>query len=172
MTGFATWGVLAFHLEKRGVVPTSTIPVMYALAMGLAAVGALASGWLYDRVGLRGLFVVPVLTAIVPFLSFSVDAGVAWAGAAVWGLGLGIHESTLRAAVADLVPTTRRGTAYGAFTAIYGVAWLVGGTVIGATYARSVGTVEAVVIGTQVAALLAFIPLAVRPASPSGPHSP
>jgi MFS family permease len=160
MIGFATWGVLAFHLEERGVVATSTIPIMYALAMGMAALGALASGWLYDRVGLKGLFVVPLLTAIVPFLSFSVEAGAVWLGAAVWGFGLGIHESTLRAAVADLVPATRRGTAYGTFTAIYGFAWLVGATVIGASYAHSVSTAETVVVGSQIAALVAFIPLA------------
>ncbi len=165
MFGFATWGVLAFHLQTRGVVPTSVIPVMYALAMGLAAVGALASGWVYDRVGLRGLAIVPVLTAVVPFLSFSLSAGVAWAGAAVWGLALGIHESTMRAAVADLVPARRRGTGYGAFTGIYGVAWLVGGTLIGAAYARSVGTAEAVVVGTQAVALVAFVPLVLRGSS-------
>jgi MFS family permease len=133
---------------------------MYALAMGLAAVGALASGHLYDRVGLRGLVIVPVLTAIVPFLSFSTDAAVAWAGAAVWGLGLGVHESTMRAAVADLVPRHRRGTGYGTFTAIYGFAWLLGGTLIGASYARSPGTAELVVAVTQALALAAFVPLA------------
>lgn len=159
MLGFATWGVLAFHLQVRHVVPTSTIPVMYALAMGLAAVGALGSGWVYDRVGLRGLAVVPVLTAAVPFLSFSFDAGVAWAGAAVWGLSLGAHESTMRAAVADLVPARRRGTGYGMFTAIYGIAWLAGGTLIGAAYGHSVGTAELVVGITQALALLAFLPL-------------
>jgi MFS family permease len=160
MTGFATWGVLAFHLEERHVVATSVIPVIYAVAMGLAAIGALASGWLYDRVGLRGLAIVPILTAIVPFLSFSLEPALAWAGAAVWGLGLGIHESTMRAAVADLVPAARRGTGYGAFTAVYGLAWLVGGTVIGVSYGHSTGTAEAVVVATQAVALLAFVPLA------------
>jgi MFS family permease len=162
MTGFATWGVLAYHLDVRDVVGTAVIPVMYALAMGLAAAGALASGWLYDRVGLRGLAIVPLFTAVVPFLSFSLDPVLAWVGAAVWGLGLGIHESTMRAAVADLVPARRRGTGYGAFTAVYGIAWLAGGTVIGAAYAHSPATAELVVVATQAAALLAFVPLTIR----------
>lgn len=160
MVGFATWGVLAFHLDERHVVATATIPVMYALAMGLAVVGALASGWVYDRVGLRGLAIVPILTAIVPFLSFSLEPVLAWLGAACWGLGLGVHESTMRAAVADLVPAARRGTGYGIFTAIYGLSWLVGGTLIGVSYAHSPGTVQAVVVATQAVALLAFSPLA------------
>jgi MFS family permease len=159
MLGFATWAVLAYHLDTRNIVATSTIAVMYALAMGLAAVGALASGWVYDRIGLRGLVVVPMLTAIVPFLSFSATPAVVWAGAAVWGVSLGIHESTMRAAVADLVPARRRGAGYGSFTAVYGLAWLAGSTIVGASYARSVGTAEAFIVATQVAALIAFVPV-------------
>lgn len=162
MLGFATWAVLAFHLQERQVVGTSTIALMYALAMGSAAVGALASGWMYDRVGLRGLVVVPVLTAAVPFLSFSTEALVVWAGAAVWGIALGVHESTMRAAVADLVPAARRGAGYGTFTAIYGIAWLAGSTAVGACYAQSVGTAEGFVVVTQVLALVAFVPIARR----------
>jgi MFS family permease len=168
MLGFATWGVVAFHLQQRHVVSTATVPVMYALAMGLAAVGALASGWLYDHIGLRGLGLVPLLTATVPFLAFSTDPAVAWAGAAVWGLGLGIHESTMRAAVADLVPVRRRGTGFAMFTAIYGMAWLVGGTLLGVSYGHSPETAQVVVVGTQVFALLAFVPL-FRPMPPAGP---
>ena len=162
MTGFATWAVLAYHLDVRHVVATAVIPIMYALAMGLAAVGALASGWMYDRVGLRGLAIVPPLTAAVPFLSFSLHPALAWVGAVVWGFGLGVHESTMRAAVADLVPARRRGTGYGTFTAIYGLAWLAGATAIGGAYAHSTQTAQLVVVATQVAALAAFLPLALR----------
>jgi MFS family permease len=160
MTGFATFAVLAYHLHVRHVVPEAVIPIVYAVAMGLAAVGALASGWLYDRVGLRGLAIVPLFTAAVPFLSFSTTAWLAWAGAAIWGLGLGMHESTMRAAVADLVPRARRGAGYGTFTAIYGLAWMGGGTAIGALYAHSVGAVELFAVVTQAVALAAFIPVA------------
>jgi MFS family permease len=160
MLGFATWAVLAYHLEVQHVVGASTIAIMYALAMGLAAVGALASGWLYDRVGLRGLVVVPALTGVVPFLAFSTAPAAVWLGAAVWGLGLGVHESTMRAAVADLVPR-RRGAGYGTFTAVYGLAWLAGSTAVAACYARSVGTAEAYVVATQMLALIAFVPLLV-----------
>lgn len=162
MTGFATFAVLAYHLHVRQVVPEAVIPVIYAVAMALAAGGALASGWLYDRIGLRGLIVVPVLTAAVPFLSFSTTPWLAWAGAVVWGVGLGMHESTMRAAVADLVPASRRGSGYGTFTAIYGLAWMAGGTAIGALYAHSVGSVQLFVVVTQAVALAAFIPAVLR----------
>ena len=154
--------VLAYHLQVRHVVPQAVIPIVYAVAMGLAALGALASGWLYDRIGLRGLVVVPFFTAIVPFLSFSTTPALVWAGAAVWGVGLGMHESTMRAAVADLVPASRRGTGYGTFTAIYGLTWMAGGTAIGALYAHSVRSVEMFVVATQVVALVAFLPVSAR----------
>lgn len=49
----------------------------------------------------------------------------------MWGAAGGIHGSTLRAAVADIVPSTRRGTACGIFAAAYGLAWLAGPTAIG-----------------------------------------
>jgi MFS family permease len=162
MAGFATFAVLAYHLQVRHVVAEAVIPIVYAVAMGLAAIGALASGWLYDRVGLRGLAIVPLLTAAVPFLSFSTTPAVALAGAAVWGLGLGMHESTMRAAVADLVPPSRRGTGYGTFTAIYGLAWMGGGTAIGALYAHSTGSVQLFGVVTQVIALVAFMPVALQ----------
>jgi MFS family permease len=163
MTGFATWAVLAFHLEARHVVTTPAIAVMYAVAMGLGAVGALASGQLYDRAGLRGLVMVPVLTAAIPFLSFSTTPAVVWAGAVVWGFGFGVHESTMRAAVADLVPRHRRGAGYGVFTAIYGLAWLVGSTAIGVAYAHSVGTARVYVVVTQVLALALLVPVLRHP---------
>lgn len=124
--GFSTFGVISNHLEVQKVVPSALIPVTYAVSMGATALAALASGALYNRIGLRGLLIALPLTAAVPFLSFTTTPGLVWAGAVVWGAALGIHESALRAAVAELVPTARRGTGYGIFTAIYGLAWSAG----------------------------------------------
>ena len=126
LAGFATFGLLGYHLQHRHVVSAAQIPVMYAAAMGLAALAALASGAVYDRFGLRGLVVLPVLGAVIPFWSFSTSVPLVWAGVALWGAVMGVHESTMRAAVADLVPRERRGVGYGTFTAIYGLAWLAG----------------------------------------------
>ncbi|MFY9806217.1 MAG: MFS transporter, partial [Pseudonocardiaceae bacterium] len=124
MLGYATWGVLSYHLQVRQIVPTPLIPVLYAVAMGVDALTALAFGTIYDRIGLRGLVVLPVLAAAVAFLSFSPSAVLVWVGAIVWGAAMGVHESTMRAAVADMVPAARRGVGYGTFTAAYGLAWL------------------------------------------------
>jgi MFS family permease len=168
MFGFSTFGVISYHLEVQKVMPSALIPVTYAVSMGAAALAALASGALYDRIGLRGLLIALPLTAAVPFLSFSTTPGLVWAGAAVWGAALGIHESTLRAAVADLVPSARRGTGYGIFTAIYGLAWLAGSTIIGALYSASLTGLIIFTVITQLVALIAFIPL-LKPAPAQGP---
>ena len=160
MAGYATFAVLAYHLQVRHVVTEAEIPIVYAVAMGVAALAALGSGWLYDRVGLRGLAIVPVLTAAVPFLSFSTQATLVWIGGALWGAAVGVHESTMRAAVADLVPAARLGAGYGTFTAIYGLAWMVGSTAIGVLYGRSAGSATRFIVVLQILALVAFIPVA------------
>lgn len=45
---------------------------------------------------------------------------------------------------------------YGVFTAIYGLAWLAGSTIIGALYSQALTAVTAFVVATQLAALIPF----------------
>jgi MFS family permease len=160
MAGFATFGVLGYHLQARHVIPPAQIPLIYALAMGAAALASLTSGRAYDHIGLRALIVAPILGAAVPLLSFSTTPALVWIGGAVWGAAMGIHESTQRAAVADLVSPTRRGAGYGTFTATYGLAWLAGATAIGALYSQSINVATSFTITLQAMALVTFIPLA------------
>ena len=167
MAGFATFAVLAYHLQYRHVVSQVQVPILYAVAMGTAALAALVSGAVYDRVGLRGLIVLPLLGAVVPMLGFSTSAPLVWLGAALWGGLMGVHESTMRAAVADLVPRERRGVGYGTFTAVYGLAWMTGAALIGLLYDVSVGWAITFSIAVQAVALLLFLPILVT-ASESG----
>ena len=157
MAGFATFGLLSFHLVEMGSVSVAIVPVVYAVAMGVDAIAALISGRWYDRIGIRGLVVLPMLAAVIPWLGFSSSTALVIAGMLVWGIVIGIQESTMRAAVADLVPDSRRGSAYGIFTAIYGLAWLAGSIIIGATYERSVVLTAVVVTVVQGAALVVFL---------------
>jgi len=76
-------------------------------------------------------------------------------GIALWGIGLGAAESVMRAAVAVLSPSDRRGTAYGIFNAGYGIAWFMGSAIMGWLYDRSlVG-----LVGFSIALQLAAIPV-------------
>ena len=159
MLGFSTWAVLAFHLTSRHLISASLVPVLYALAMAAASAAAVGFGRIYDRVGLRGLIALPPLAIIVPLLSLSATTGLFIAGSIVWGAGMGIHDSTMRAAVADFVPAHRRGAGYGTFTAIYGLAWLAGASIIGLLYEHSIFAVVIFVSAVQLSALLLLIPL-------------
>ena len=156
MFGYATFGLLSFHLVATGLLPPALVPVLYAAAMGVDAVAALVSGWLFDRVGLRVLLVLPVLAAAVPWLGFSNNTALAVAGVLVWGAAMGVQESTMRAGVAGLAPAARRGSAYGMFTACYGLAWLAGSFLIGLLYEQSIFALAVTVTVVQAAALVIF----------------
>ncbi|MFI9250974.1 MFS transporter [Streptomyces sp. NPDC053069] len=152
-TGFATFGLLSYHLVEHRLMAAVWVPVLYAAAMLVDAVAALATGWLYDRFGPRVLVGLPVLTAGVALLAFTDTVAVAVAGALVWGAALGIQESTLRATVADLVPSGRRATAYGLFAGVVGAASLAGGALTGGLYGYSIPLLITVVSAIQVVAL-------------------
>lgn len=157
VAGYATFGVLSYHLQVRHVLTAAEIPLVYAAAMAAAAIAGLVSGRAYDRVGLRGLVALPVLSALVPFLSFSLSPLLVFVGAVLWGAAMGLHESTMRAAVADLVPASRRGAGYGTFTAVYGAAWLAGSAAIGALYGYSIDAAIIYSVVLQALALAAFL---------------
>jgi len=156
MFGYATFGLLSFHAVATGLLEPALVPVLYAAAMGVDAVAALLSGWLFDRVGLKVLLVLPVLAAAVPWLGFSNNAALAVAGALVWGAAMGVQESTMRAGVAGLAPAARRGSAYGMFTACYGLAWLAGSFLIGLLYEQSVPALAVTITVVQAVALAVF----------------
>ncbi|MEU9044913.1 MULTISPECIES: MFS transporter [unclassified Kitasatospora] len=159
--GFATFGVVSFHLVQRHLVSVSLVPVLYAAAMLADAVVALATGWLYDRVGPRVLAVLPVLVTAMTALAFSGSRAAVVAGVLLWGAVMGVQESTLRATVADLVPAARRATAYGVFAAVVGAATLAAGALTGALYEVSVPALIAAVTVVQAGALVLLV--AVRP---------
>lgn len=162
MSGFATFGILSFHLAVRGLLPDAAIPVVYAAAMGVDALAALGTGFLYDRYGTRVLAALPLLAATVPVLAFSTTTAVAIGGSLLWGAALGVQESTLRAQVADLTPPTRRATAYGVFAATYGGATLLGGVLAGTLYAHSIPALIAVTAAIQALALVVLAMIIAR----------
>ncbi|MFI6684173.1 MFS transporter [Streptomyces sp. NPDC050485] len=160
--GFAGFGLLSFHLVERGMLAVAWVPVLYAGAMAVDALAALATGWAYDRIGPRVLAVLPLLAAAVPALAFTRTLVTAVCGSLVWGAAMGIQESTLRATVADLVPAGRRATAYGVFAGVIGAAGLAGGTLTGALYGYSIPVLVAVVAAIQACALALLAALRIK----------
>ena len=152
--GLVTFGVISYHLTRDHVLPVAVVPLVYAAAMAAAALAALVSGWLFDRYGGRVLFTVPILVAVAPALAFTNSAVVAIVGVLIWGAAVGVQDSTVKALVADLVPTARRATAYGVFAAVQGAAAIAGGTLAGALYERSLPALIATIAAIQLIALV------------------
>ncbi len=171
MAGFATFGLIGFHLVDRGLLKPATVPLVYALAMATDAVAALAVGRLFDRYGLRVLAALPVLAAAGTALAFSATLPAVLTGAALWGAAMGVQESTMRAEVADLVAPARRATAYGIFAASYGLAWLAGGALLGALYGHAPSALAPTVVAIQALALMTLWWVARANGRYQGPNS-
>ena len=163
--GLVTFGLISFHLVERDLVPTAVVPVLYAGAMAAGALAALLTGEVYDRRGPWVLLALPVLVAAVPGLAFGGSLAFVVAGVLLWGAAVGVQDSTVKALVADLVPRSRRATAYGVFAAVQGAGALIGGIGAGALYDRSVPVLVAVVAALQVVALVVLIPVVRRASS-------
>ncbi len=140
VAGFANFPLIGYHLKMKNIVGDAQIPALFALAMGVDALTALIIGKAYDRVGLKTLMIVPLLSLLIPFLTFSDTLITVIIGTVLWGIVLGVHETIMRAAVADLTVISRRGSAYGIFNTLYGLSWLLGGALMGMLYERSVYT--------------------------------
>ena len=125
--------------------------------IGVPAVAALASGWVHDRWGGRGLLVLPVLIAAVPALAFSDSWGAVLVGVLLWGAATGLQDSTVKALVAQLIPPGQRATGYGLFAAAQGVAALAGGALAGGLSTRSVPVLVAIVAVLQLAAFALLV---------------
>jgi MFS family permease len=151
--GFADYPVIAFHFAHVGSVPSDWIAAFYAIAMAVSGAGSLLFGRLYDRFGFSVLIVLTLISAAFAPLVFFGGFWFALLGAAVWGLGMGVHESIIPAAVAPMVAPTHRASAFGLFTAGYGIAWFAGSAAIGILYDRA--PLAVVVIFCVIAELLA-----------------
>jgi MFS family permease len=156
--GFADFQLIAFRFQQASVVKTMWIPVFYSVAMAVSGVGSLVFGRLFDRFGIAVLIPLTILSTLFPPLVFVGGFWPALIGVALWGLGMGVHESIIPAAVARIVPAKRRSSAYGLFTGAYGVSWFLGSAVMGILYDHSIPAV----IGFCVIAELAAIPLLIK----------
>lgn len=165
--GFADFPLLAFHLHAGGQFPGVEVSVAYALAMATAGAGSLLFGRWFDHAGLRVLLPLTVAGALFAPLVFLGGAPAAWIGVALWGIGMGVHESIIPAAVAPMVAPEQRAGAYGLFTAGYGAAWFAGSVIIGWLYQVSLPALVAFCLLAQAAALPLIAWVARRPANAS-----
>ncbi len=151
--GYADFPLVAFHLQRVGTDTGSQIPLLYALAMGVDAIAALLFGRWFDRVGLWSLMLAVALSLFFAPLVFLGNFQLAVLGMVLWGIGMGAQESIMKAAVAGIVPSNRRGSAYGIFNTGYGFSWFAGSALMGVLYDVSLPTLIAFSVLIQFAAI-------------------
>jgi predicted MFS family arabinose efflux permease len=151
--GFADFPLIAYHFQHAGTVPVPLVPVFYAVAMAVSGTGSLVFGRLFDRAGIGILIPLTVVAAAYAPLAFLGGFWPALVGVSLWGLGMGVHESIIPAAVAPMVSPDHRASAYGLFTGVYGIAWMLGSIVIGALFYVSLTAVAIFAVAAQLAAV-------------------
>jgi predicted MFS family arabinose efflux permease len=154
--GFADFPLIAYHFAQASTVAPDLIPVFYAVAMGVSGMGSLVFGRLFDRFGFSVLIVLTVIAALFAPLVFFGGFWLALLGMAIWGLGMGVHESIIPAAVAPMVSPQHRASAYGLFTAGYGIFWFLGSAGIGYLYGISIPALITFSVVLQLAAVPLF----------------
>ncbi len=132
--GFVDFPLLAYHFEKARLFDKATIPLLFAMAMGVNGVVALVLGRLFDRVGLVVLAVGLVASAAALPLGFLGGPAAGVIAVALWATGMGAQDAALRAGISQVVSMNKRGNAFGTFNALYGVMWFVGSLVMGKLY--------------------------------------
>ena len=153
--GYADFPLIAYHFGKTSLVADTWIPIFYAVAMAVDAPAALLFGRLFDRFGIPVLIVASLLSSLFAPLAFFGGFGLALAGIVLWGIGMGAQESVMRAAIAEMVPADKRGSAYGVFNTGYGVFWFLGSVLMGRLYDTSI----LALVVFSVVAQLASVPL-------------
>lgn len=157
--GFVDFALLAYHFQSEHLARPAAIPLYYAVAMGVAGLSALVFGRLFDRYGLRilGAAIAVALFALpLGFLGGPVGAVLS---VACWATGLGAQNSILRSGIAQVISMNKRGTAYGAFNAVYGLLWFAGSVVMGMLYDYSITALVVFGIAAQVIAGVMFLML-------------
>ena len=151
--GFADFPLISYHFARAGTVSAPLIPVFYAVAMAVSGTGSLVLGRIFDRAGIGILIPLTIVAAAYAPLVFLGGFWASLAGASLWGLGMGVQESIIPAAVAPMVSSDRRASAYGLFTGIYGTAWVAGSIVIGALFNISLTAIVVFCMAAQFAAI-------------------
>ncbi len=117
----------------EGGLPLAYTPLV-VIAMNLVyAASAYPFGKLSDRVSHAKLLALGLVLLIGAdaLLAVGNHWGWVWAGATLWGLHMGITQGLLAAMVADVAPEDLRGTAYGFFNLLSGVAMLIASALAG-----------------------------------------
>jgi MFS family permease len=126
---------LLLRAQAAGL-PLALVPSVMVVMNVVYALSAWPVGMLSDSIGRYRLLTLGFAILIVADLVLALDRSVAMVmlGVALWGLHMGLTQGLLSAMVADTAPAELRGTAFGMFNLIGGVALLIASVVAGALW--------------------------------------
>ncbi|MCQ8103348.1 MFS transporter [Methylomonas sp. SURF-2] len=123
---------LVLRAQQSGI-PIAWVPLVMVVMNIVYAASAYPFGHLSDRINPAKLLAwgLMVLIAADLVLAASVDWPSLLAGVALWGVHMGMTQGLLAKMVADTAPADLRGTAYGFFNLIGGIAMLLASVLAG-----------------------------------------
>lgn len=118
---------------QQGGLPLAWVPLVLIVMNLIYALGAYPCGKLADAVNHRTLLAwgLGLLIGADVLLAWSDRGGFVWAGVVLWGLHMAMTQGLLATMVADTAPADLRGTAFGMFNLVSGLAMLLASVLAG-----------------------------------------
>ena len=153
---------LVLRAQQLGV-GMAWVPLVIVAMNLVYAASAYPFGWLSDRVSHSRLLVAGLLVLILAdaVLAVSTDWVSLLIGVALWGVHMGMTQGLLATMVADTAPADLRGTAFGLFNLVSGVAMLVASVVAGWLWETQGASFT--FVGGAIFAVMALLFLSLRP---------
>ena len=117
-------------------LPIAVVPMVLVVMNIVYTLTAWPAGALSDRIGRYGVVTVGFALLVLADLALAIGGSitVVMVGVVLWGLHMGLTQGLLSALVADAAPEELRGTAFGMFNLVSGIAMLIASVVAGALW--------------------------------------
>ncbi|WP_244540640.1 MFS transporter [Hyphomicrobium sp. CS1BSMeth3] len=117
-------------------LPIALVPAVMVLMNIVYALAAYPAGVLSDRVDRHSILIAGLTLLIVADIVLALSGGIVGValGVVLWGLHMGLTQGLLATLVADTAPAELRGTAYGMFNLMTGLALLAASVIAGALW--------------------------------------
>ncbi|MEP6607561.1 MAG: MFS transporter [Burkholderiaceae bacterium] len=154
----------------EGGLPLALVPLVLIAMNVIYSISAYPFGRLSDRISHRRLLAIglAVLIGADLVLAYSNAWAWVWLGVSLWGLHMGITQGLLATMVAGAAPADLRGTAFGFFNLVSGIALLLASALAGLLWDRF-GAPQTFIAGALFSAL-AMLALAARTPQRSTPR--
>lgn len=149
---------------SEGGLPLALTPLVLVGMNIVYSLGAYPCGKLADRVAHKTLLALGLAVLVTADLVLAhANSGLwLWTGIALWGLHMAMTQGLLNVMIADAAPADLRGTAYGFFNLVSGVAMLAASGVAGLLW-DAAGASTTFIAGAIFGALALFGVLVLRP---------